>query len=319
MGEVGERLKIMENIKSYAYDNSKIGNGWEGWKDKYYKSLQEEVFGKNKRRNSCGGVYCDPDEGNIEYYTRICFYLNSQEQKIIKENKRYHYCTGNYGGKAIINVCENGKFKFCLKSDQFGFSAPRIENTSYPRDVVPQPYSKYYEEEKDKDENGAITNIVKWIYITRSLGGSFIWPVRKGTSYNIYRGGSIPRDERRYMQDRVDLALLEVSHFLSNKEVDYMNNYSNDMLCSQIKDENSHMKEWLTHFDSFETFIEYFKFDDFVVKTDEGICVKSIVDGGLLKDIGRNNCELPMDSEGLYEVLNRIASMINSRTQKMEK
>lgn len=301
----------MENNKSYAYDNKIIKNGWEGWKEKYSKSLNE-VFVENN--NSCGGVYCDPDKGNIEYYTQICNFLNSQEQEIIKAGNGYHYCVGNYGGKARINVCKDRKCLFCLKTDQFGFSAPTYKN----KDT--HPYGVYYNGADDKAK--AIANIVEWVYITRSLGGSFLWPEEEGKPqppYNLNRGGSIPRDKRRYMQDRVDLALLEVSHFLSNKEVDYMNNYSNDMLCSQIKDENSHMKEWLTHFDSFETFIEYFKFDDFVVKTDEGICVKSIVGGGLLEDIGINNCELPKNSEGLYKVLNRVANMINSRTQKMEK
>ena len=297
----------MENIKSYAYDNKIIKNGWEGWEKEYSKSLKDEVFDENKRRNSCGGVYCDPDKGNIEYYTQICHFLNSQEQKIIKENKRYHYCTGNYNEKARINVCKNGKFIFCLKSDQFGFSAPTYKNKNT------HPYGVYYNGADDKEE--AIANIVKWVYITRTIGGSFLWPEVKGTSYNIYRGGSIPRDNRRYMQDRVDLALLEVSHFFS----DNYEQYKNDMLYRQIKKENTHMKEWLEHFGSFETFVTYFKFDDFVEKKDGVIDgVKSIIDGKKLNDKGRENCELPQDSEGLYKVLDRITDMIYKRTNKME-
>ena len=304
-------------IKSYAFENNKIVNGWEDWNKEYTKSLKDEVFGENKKRYSCGRVYCDPDEGNIEYYTQICHFLNSQEQKIIEKNKWYHYCTGIYNEKARINVCKEGRFIFCLKTDQFGFSAPRAENVSGPQNVVPQPFCKYYEKEEDKEK--AITNIVKWIYITRSLGGSFLWPEVKGTSYNIYRGGSIPRDNKRYMQDRVDLALLEVLHFFSNN----YEQYNNDMLYRQIKKENTHMKEWLEHFGSFETFVTYFKFDDFVEKKDGKIDgkidgVKSIIDGKKLNDKGRENCELPQDSEGLYKVLNRITDMIYKRTNKME-
>ena len=136
----------MENIKSYAYDNKIIKNGWEGGEKEYTKSLKDEVFDENKRRNSCGGLYCDPDKGNIEYYTQICHFLNSQEQKIIKENKRYHYCTGNYNEKARINVCKNGKFIFCLKSDQFGFSAPTYKNKNT------HPYGVYYNGADDKEE-----------------------------------------------------------------------------------------------------------------------------------------------------------------------
>ena len=41
----------MENIKSYAYDNKIIKNGWEGWEKEYSKSLKDEVFDENKRRN----------------------------------------------------------------------------------------------------------------------------------------------------------------------------------------------------------------------------------------------------------------------------
>lgn len=299
-------------IKSYAFENNKIGYGWEDWNKKYTESLKEEVFGENKKRNSCGKVYCDPDGGNMEYYTRICQFLNTQE-KIISEDKRFQYCVEKYNRACRINVCKEGRIIFCLKTDQFGFSAPRAENASRPQNVVPQPFCKYYEKEEDKEK--AITNIVKWIYITRSLGGAFIWPEVKGPSYNIYRGGSIPRDNRRYMQDRVDLALLEVLHFLSKNYEQYDKLYKTDMLHSQIKKENTHMKEWLEHFGSFEIFVTYFKFDDFVEKKDG---VKSIIDGKKLNDKGRENCELPQDSEGLYKVLNRITDMIYKRTNKME-
>ncbi len=302
----------MEKIKSYAFDNSKIENRGEEWKKQYAKFLKEKVFCESKKR--CNRIYSDPDEGNMEYYKQICNFLNSQEKEIIDEEKGYHYCVGNYGGKARINVCKDRKSLFCLKTDQFGFSAPTYKN----KDT--HPYGVYYKGADDKEK--AIANIVKWVYITRSLGGAFVWPEVKGASYNIYRGGSIPRDNRRYMQDRVDLALLEVWHFLSSNNEQYEKQYGEDMLHSQIEKEESPMREWLEHFGSFETFVEFFLFDDFVEKRDdESICgVKSIIDEeNKLKDKGRDNCELPMDSEGLYKVLNGIANMINSRTQKMEK
>ena len=102
-------------IKSYAFKNNKIENGWEYWSKEYTNSLKNEVFVEKKKRNSCGSVYCDPDGGNMEYYTRICQFLNAQE-KIISEDKRFHYCVGKYNGACRINVCKEGRFIFCLNT-----------------------------------------------------------------------------------------------------------------------------------------------------------------------------------------------------------
>lgn len=82
----------MENIKSYAFEN----NEWQWCKEKYTESLNNEVFGIKKRRYSCGSIYCDPDEGNKEYYSQITLFLNAQEEKRVLKGKRFNYCVGNY-------------------------------------------------------------------------------------------------------------------------------------------------------------------------------------------------------------------------------
>jgi len=307
----------MENIKSYAYDNSKIGNGWEGWKDKYAEFLEKNVFGDRKIR--CNRIYSDPDEGNMKYYTQICIFLNSQEQEIIKAGNRYHYCVGNYGGKARINVCKDRKFLFCLKTDQFGFSAPTYKN----KDT--HPYGVYYKGADDKAI--AIANIVKWVYITRTIGGSFLWPEEEKYSqppYNNDRGGSLHPQRSSYINDRVDLTLLEIKHFydvkkeLEDKEqeydiktfiVEYQKTRPGDVLGGSLG-KSPNLYEWLMHFDCFKTYIDYFELNMFI-KQDEVI---DITGSDCLVEVDINTQKESFWNKDFNQVFVLLCGKIEERT-----
>jgi hypothetical protein len=71
-----------------------------------------------------------------------------------------------------------------LKSDQFGFSVPKTENDHEPKKLMRHPYVIYYENKTDKEK--ALKNIVNWVYKTRSIGGSFLWPEEEGFNQPPY-------------------------------------------------------------------------------------------------------------------------------------
>ena len=264
-------------MRSYAYElPEKISDEWEWWKEQYSKSLKDEIFGAEKKRNSCGSVYCDPDEGNEEYYSKICLFLNKQEKKYFNENNEFHYCVGSFKKKSRIHVCKNGKYLFSLKTDQFGFSVPRVENSPNPESVMPHPYSLYYKGESDKEE--ALKNITKWVYLSRSIGGSFLWPEEENAyqpPYNIKRGGSQNLRGSSYINDRVDLTLLELSHFykiLKNRPDDNLNdfideyrkNFPRDILGELVLNKSPNLFVWLKHFETFDKYIKFFEFSMFI-------------------------------------------------------
>ena len=64
--------------------------------------------------------------------------------------------------------------------------------------------------QKNKSENDqakAAEFLTKYVYTTRTLGGSFLWPESWHRDYNMGRGN------RSYIEDRVDLTLLEIKHY----------------------------------------------------------------------------------------------------------
>jgi hypothetical protein len=267
----------------------------------------------------------------VEYYTQISYFLNAQEEKYISMNKRLHYCVGNYNGASRINVCKDGKFLFCLKTDQFGFSVPKTENIPRPQAVLPHPFCVYYEQEKDKRQ--AVDNIVRWVYITRSIGGSFIWPEENGKRqppYNLERGGSRNPRKSSYINDRVDLTLLELKHFfdvkddLKGKEYDFENFISEyrkknpgDVLGEISLGKSPNLYVWLQHFENFKQFVDYFEFSMFV----EDGKVINITGDGCLDDIIANKKEV---KDGFWntsfeQVFIKLCTKIEDRTEKMNR
>lgn len=58
----------------------------------------------------------------------------------------------------------------------------------------------------DKDPDAIAEFLANYVYKTRTLGGSFLWPKSLCSTYNKSRG------IRNYIEDRVDLTLLEIKH-----------------------------------------------------------------------------------------------------------
>lgn len=213
--------------------------------------------------------YNDPDGNSKELYKELSDFLNEQEKRYIKKEEQYHYkeCKKPFG---IEVTNSEGEIQFYLKSDQFGFSAPRPEKD--------HPYDIYLETCSEED----IDRISEWIYYSRTIGGSFLWPTNmmKGSysaNYNIARGGSNPFEDGKYkggkykkypIEDRVDLTLLDIFLYYNNK--DYSGKWNKTILCKWFEDEKNEgankkiANQWFGHFGSFEKYVDFFCFNDFV-------------------------------------------------------
>lgn len=205
-----------------------------------------------------GQHYSDPDTSyrkgrDHSFFDDLETFLNRREENCsdsLQGSFKYEFTKGK-GIKVSGTDREGEKIQeFYLRSDQFGFSAPTNEKA--------HPYDLYIAEHENKDK--AIKHVIKWISMSRTIGGSFLWPRPFYDEYNLQRGGKITSNRRYYIQDRVDLTLWEIKNW-------YSGNGKYDILerCREINLEN-----WLGHFGSFETYIDYFMFkseSDFVDKS----------------------------------------------------
>ena len=232
------------------------------WREKY----KEELKGTPKKVTN----YRDPDvtytEKNSLFYNNMAVFLNEREAKYsARLNGKFVYkFSSDYPGGIEVKD-EKDNFLFKLRSDQLGFSAPS-ESKNHPYDI-------YIKNADYKEE--AYEKVASWVTLSRTIGGSFLWPIRKcadgksKTEYNYDRGGSIgPRNKVYYIQDRVDLTLLEIKHTF---DPFYEQKFSEDRLYRYYIDdknngvyEETYIKKWLKHFGTFKNYIEFFKFDDFV-------------------------------------------------------
>lgn len=269
----------MRNIKCYCCgDRNKNKNDvfvkdsedYKKWLDTYTKDLENYV-----NRTDVLSVkkhYQDPDGSyyfkNKEFFTDLTDFLNKQENDHIKEENRYTYRFEKEDYKRGICVRKNNETLFYLRSDQFGFSAPTPDDREYPYDL----YSK--SDDKDKCKK-----IATWISNTRTIGGSFLWPLKLNKTsfhreYNQARGGKNTSKNNYFMQDRVDLTLYEVSCFYDkdNKQKKFKTKLSTYI------EKYKYAKEWFEHFENFSTYVKFFCFEDFVI-------------GNEVKDMTRNNNE----------------------------
>lgn len=247
-----------ENSKLKLTDNAEFNE----CKRSYAKFLndlwdyidQQETF-KTKHHKNPQGPYVDPDmmarsgeragkRINPLFYSDLCAFLNRQEKQ-----KFYTFTDSDLTIRSKLGIE--------LISDQFGFSAPG--SFKHPYDVY---LIKCKEEGRDKD--GAIRNVIKWVTESRTLGGSFLWPKniwRDGKwGYNSARGGPNNPNSRSYprfyIEDRVDLTLCEIKHYLNNE------NQTGDILPGCIK--SSKEEKWLRDFKDFAGYVKYFCFEPFV-------------------------------------------------------
>lgn len=143
---------------------------------------------KNKSERSYK-LYIDPDgKENTDFYSALSNFLNAS--RISRKNNKILSFEANEAPYGMITVYYKDKYgnkqHFTVHSDQLGFSAvPWI----YFRKNY--PLSRYLEMQKnksDKDPDAIANFLTKYVYTTRTLGGSFLWPESWYKAYNMNRG-----------------------------------------------------------------------------------------------------------------------------------
>ena len=271
----------------------------------------------------CNNIYIDPDgKKNTDFYSALSDFLNAS--RISRKNNKILSFEANEAPYGMITVYYKDKYgneqHFTVHSDQLGFSAvPKI----YFRKNY--PLSRYLEMQKnklDKLKNKSDIDVVadfltKYVYTTRTLGGSFLWPESWYKGYNMSRGNG------REIKDKI---IKGNAGYIEDRELDDKKNfkYSGDILFRYY--DNLDAQTWFGFFDSFEDYVDFFMFNDFV--EDIGIGGKkeympiNILNGEPFEkdclyyeeDILKNICE-----KGLKDVLERVMNMVANRTKNMEK
>ena len=264
------RFIFMKNLKCYIVKDNKS-------KEDYYNKFSDWEGEYVQNGELVHRKYKDPDteeSRSYEFYEKLTKFLNIQENSSKYQLKGKYTYKFNYTNPYGIEVREKSndprdKNKeiesgpiFYLKSDQFGFSRPSKEHK--------HPYDSYLE--KSSYSETSKKNVAKWLYETRRLGGSFLWPMEQKTcgiwdsnpEYNIRRGGTKFRKGGSYIEDRVDLTLLEIKQVMDYIGFDHQELEGNILWNCCLPEPN--MIKWLRHFGNFETYVKFFCFEDFVEK-----------------------------------------------------
>lgn len=197
-------------------------------------------------------IYIDPDgKKNTDFYSALSDFLNAS--RISRKNNKILSFEANEAPYGMITVYYKDKYgnkqHFTVHSDQLGFSAvPWIYFSNK------YPLSRYFEMQKNKE---AAHFLADYVLTTRTLGGSFLWPETLWKGYNRSRGCA-------KIEDRVDLTLLEIKHYFEYRELDDKKNFkfSKDRLFVHYKKTDA--QTWFGFFDSFEDYVDFFMFNDFV-------------------------------------------------------
>jgi hypothetical protein len=213
-------------------------------------------------------------------YGDLVNFLNAREQAMWGEQAEWKYdietgtsIEGKKGYECPPAICVKNKEEqvviMYLRSDQFGFSAPQPAGAWNPHKY---PYARYYLYLKGDEKV-----VSKCIWQTRTIGGVFLWPIVKrgnkwASQYNTSRGVS------SYIEDRVDLTLNEIKQFYEvwneNKElpeeekIEEVKKVLNarGILLLGSECEYKTMCEWLSHFHSFEEYVDFFVLNSFVIE-----------------------------------------------------
>ena len=214
---------------------------------------KEKEFGNNSEIvKRLTVIYIDPDgKKNTDFYSALSDFLNAS--RISRKNNKILSFEANEAPYGMITVYYKDKYgnkqHFTVHSDQLGFSAvPWIYFSNK------YPLSRYFEMQKNKE---AAQFLADYVLTTRTLGGSFLWPETLWKGYNRSRGCA-------KIEDRVDLTLLEIKHYFEYRELDDKKNFkfSKDRLFVHYKKTDA--QTWFGFFDSFEDYVDFFMFNDFV-------------------------------------------------------
>lgn len=283
-------------------------------------------------------IYNDPDnKKNTDFYDKLANFLNAS--RISRKNNNILSFEANEAPYGMITVYYKDNYgnkqHFTVHSDQLGFSAvPWI----YFRKNY--PLSRYLEMQKnkldklknksDKKPETVAKFLSEYVYTTRTLGGSFLWPESWYKAYNMNRGNgkNDNKDNNKdnnigYIEDRVDLTLLEIKHYFEYRELDDKKNfkYSGDILFRYY--DNLDAQTWFDFFDSFEDYVDFFMFNDFVDKdkqTKEYTPINILTGEPFEKDYLNYEKDVlkVLEEDKLKEMLERVRDMVEKRTKKME-
>ena len=287
----------------------------------YIARFRTSYISPLKKTNLVNALYCDPDTTykkslDNHFFERLVTFLNEQEDHFSEEKDfdKKPRLEGKYEyefemNKGIKVTSDNEKDGFYLKSDQLGFSAPTNEKV-YPYDLFLI---------KSRDIDKALKQVANWIVSSRTIGGSFLWPEQFYKKYNLSRGGKIDSKNQYYIQDRVDLTLWEIFYWYENN--DSSNKKVTKMTSVNDEKATDALEKWLSHFKTFETYIEFFCFQDFV---NEKSCPINILSGSAEEPQWNNTSDRKpeiteqLDKKTIYKMLDRVNTMILKRSKKIE-
>lgn len=321
-----EPKNFKENYKAYLvdlltkdYEFCKSREAAEKKCNKIVLDLRKKGEIIKDKSESSNKLYIDPDKKeNEEFYRELSNFLNAS--RISRKNNKILSFEANEAPYGMITVYYKDKYgnkqHFTVHSDQFGFSAvPYI----YFRKNY--PLSRYLEMQKnksDKDPDAVAEFLANYVYTTRTLGGSFLWPETLWKDYNKSRGNG------NYIEDRVDLTLLEIKHYFEYRDLDDKKKfkYSGDILFRYY--DNLDAQTWFGFFDSFEDYVDFFMFNDFVDKdkqTKEYTPINILTGEAFETDYPgykKDTLKEIEDEKQLKEMLERVRDMVEKRTKKME-
>lgn len=321
-----EPKNFKENYKAYLvdlltkdYEFCKSREAAEKKCNKIMLDLRKKGEIIKDKSESSNKLYIDPDKKeNEEFYRELSNFLNAS--RISRKNNKILSFEANEAPYGMITVYYKDKYgnkqHFTVHSDQFGFSAvPCI----YFRKNY--PLSRYLEMQKnksDKDPDAVAEFLANYVYTTRTLGGSFLWPETLWKDYNKSRGNG------NYIEDRVDLTLLEIKHYFEYRDLDDKKKfkYSGDILFRYY--DNLDAQTWFGFFDSFEDYVDFFMFNDFVDKdkqTKEYTPINILTGEAFETDYPgykKDTLKEIEDEKQLKEMLERVRDMVEKRTKKME-
>lgn len=262
-------------------------------------------------------IYNDPDnKKNTDFYDKLASFLNAASWK----NKKNLYFKANEAPYGMITVYYKDKkgeeHHFTIHSDQLGFSA--VPCIYFKQNY---PLSRYLEMQKnksDKDPDAIAEFLANYVYTTRTIGGSFLWPETLWKSYNPGRGCA-------KIEDRVDLTLLEIKHYFEYRDLDDKKKfkYRRDILFSRYKIPDA--QTWFGFFDSFEDYVDFFMFNDFVDKDKQtkeympiNILTGEAFEKGYLNS-ETNTLKDIKDEKQLKAMLDLVMRKVKARSVNMEK
>lgn len=281
--------------------------------------------------------YVDPDSDKLNicsYYSELTDYLNLVEGNGGWVFERPKGCKSrneneNDNNNIKIAVKEKGKIKFWITSDQFGFSADRgaLFNKKYP-------YGCLYEYAKFRADKWKIYELIaECILKTRTLGGGFVWPVMKksdgtGTNYCTFNCRGVDT----YIEDRVDVTLLEIKKYYSNNDEEKKSSFVFEKVNADKR-----FGKWFDHFlhyvdadgssyYGFKSYVKYFGFDDFVMEENGDCWPIDIIESDLennkkvsLKDNNGKKIKDISSVDDLKRMVKNVRKMTIERSKLMSK